>query len=86
MGEFFQNPKKLEAREMLILTRKRSEQIIIGENIVVTIVSIRGDMVRLGIEAPEEISVHRQEIWQALKRQEAIRKEKMEKEGEEARG
>lgn len=47
---------------MLVLTRHRNEQILIGDNVVITIVDIRGDKVRLGIEAPREIPVHRQEV------------------------
>ena len=43
---------------MLVLSRKKDESVVIGENIVITIVEIRGDKVRLGIDAPEEISVH----------------------------
>ncbi|MFM8705514.1 MAG: carbon storage regulator, partial [Planctomycetia bacterium] len=46
---------------MLVLSRQRDESIMIGDNIVVTIVDIRGDKVRLGINAPAEIPVHRQE-------------------------
>lgn len=47
---------------MLILSRKRNESIIIGGGITVTVVEIRGDKVRLGIEAPREIDVHREEV------------------------
>ncbi|MEE2705489.1 MAG: carbon storage regulator CsrA [Planctomycetota bacterium] len=54
---------------MLVLSRHRDESIIIGDNIVVTIVDVRGDKVRLGIEAPTEIPVHRQEIYEAIKRE-----------------
>ena len=54
---------------MLVLSRKRDESIIIGGNIVITIVDIRGDKVRLGINAPAEISVHRKEIHDALQRE-----------------
>jgi carbon storage regulator len=54
---------------MLVLSRQRDESIIIGDNIVVTIVDIRGDKVRLGINAPTEISVHRQEIYEAIQRE-----------------
>ncbi len=54
---------------MLVLSRQRDESIMIGDNIVVTIVDIRGDKVRLGINAPAEIPVHRQEIYEAIQRE-----------------
>lgn len=54
---------------MLVLSRQRDESIIIGDNIVITIVEIRGDKVRLGIEAPTEIPVHRQEVYEAIQRE-----------------
>jgi carbon storage regulator len=54
---------------MLVLSRQRDESIIIGDNIVVTIVDIRGDKVRLGINAPTEIPVHRQEVYEAIRRE-----------------
>jgi len=54
---------------MLVLSRQRDESIIIGENIVVTIVDIRGDKVRLGIEAPTEVPVHRREVFEAIQRE-----------------
>lgn len=54
---------------MLVLSRQRDESIIIGDNIKITIVDIRGDKVRLGIEAPKEISVHRQEVYEAIRRE-----------------
>ena len=50
---------------MLVLSRQRDESIMIGDNIVVTIVDIRGDKVRLGINAPSEIPVHRQEVYRS---------------------
>lgn len=53
---------------MLVLSRKRDEQIVIDQNIVITIVEIRGDKVRLGIEAPTEVPVHRREVYDAIKR------------------
>lgn len=53
---------------MLVLSRKRDERIVIGDNIVITVVEVRGDKVRLGIEAPSEVPVHRQEILEAMKR------------------
>lgn len=54
---------------MLVLSRQRDESIVIGDKVVVTIVDIRGDKVRLGIEAPGEIPVHRQEVYQAIQRE-----------------
>ena len=52
---------------MLVLTRKTNESIIIGEDIVLTVIEIRRDKVRLGIKAPREVSVHRREIYEAIK-------------------
>lgn len=54
---------------MLVLSRQQNESIVIDGSIVVTIVEIRGDRVRLGIEAPPEIAVHRQEVQELLRRQ-----------------
>ncbi|MEX2172036.1 MAG: carbon storage regulator CsrA [Pirellulales bacterium] len=54
---------------MLVLSRQRDESIIIGDNIVITIVDVRGDKVRLGIEAPIEVSVHRREVYEAIQRE-----------------
>jgi len=54
---------------MLVLSRYRDESIMIGDNIVITIVDIRGDKVRLGIAAPQDIPVHRQEVYEAIKRE-----------------
>lgn len=51
---------------MLVLSRQRNEQIIINNDIVITVVEIRGDKVRLGIEAPKEVPVHRMEIYKAI--------------------
>ena len=54
---------------MLVLSRHRDESIMIGDNVVVTIVDIRGDKVRLGIDAPQDIPVHRQEVYEAIQRE-----------------
>ena len=54
---------------MLVLSRQRDESIIIGDDIKITIVDIRGDKVRLGIEAPTSIPVHRQEVYEAIQRE-----------------
>jgi carbon storage regulator len=57
---------------MLVLSRKKNEQIMIGEEIVITIVDVRADKVRIGIEAPSHIPVHRQEVYLALQQQAAV--------------
>jgi carbon storage regulator len=54
---------------MLVLSRYRDESIYIGDNIVITIVDIRGDRVRIGIQAPPDVTVHRQEIYDAITRE-----------------
>ena len=51
---------------MLVLSRKDGESIMIGDEIVITVVSIRGDKVRLGIEAPKGVPVHREEVYKKL--------------------
>jgi len=56
---------------MLILSRQRDESIMIDDNIVITVVDIRGDKVRLGIEAPKEVPVHRKEVYDAIQREQA---------------
>ncbi len=56
---------------MLVLSRKKGESIIINDNIVVTVVDIRGDKVRLGFEAPKDVPIHRKEVYDAIKRSEA---------------
>ncbi len=54
---------------MLVLSRQVDETIMIGDDIEVTVVDIRGDKVRLGITAPKEVSVHRKEVYEAIKRE-----------------
>ena len=54
---------------MLVLSRHRDEAIIIGDDIIVTVVDIRGDKIRLGIDAPRDKSVHRKEVYDSLKRE-----------------
>lgn len=57
---------------MLVLSRKRDEKIIIGDNITITVLEVRGENVRLGIEAPKEVPVHREEVYNAIKRENAL--------------
>ena len=54
---------------MLVLSRQRDESIMIGDNVVITVVDVRGDKVKLGIDAPIEIPVHRQEVYEAIRRE-----------------
>ncbi len=54
---------------MLVLSRKTSETIVIGDSIKIMVIEIRGDKVRLGIEAPKDVTVHRQEIYEAIQRE-----------------
>ena len=51
---------------MLVLTRRSGESVMIGDQVVVTVVEVRGDVVRLGIEAPREVRVHREEVYRAV--------------------
>lgn len=53
---------------MLVLSRQRNEVVMIGDDIEITVVDIRGDKVRLGINAPRELSVHRKEVYDAIRR------------------
>ena len=55
---------------MLVLSRKKNESIVINDDITIVVVEIRGDKVRLGIEAPKEVPVHRREVYDAIKRNE----------------
>ncbi len=59
---------------MLVLSRQKDESIIIGDDITITIVDVRGDKVRLGINAPRSISVHREEIYEAIQREKTQQK------------
>lgn len=56
---------------MLVLSRHKDESIIINDDITIVVVEIRGDKVRLGVEAPKEVPVHRKEVFEKIKRAEA---------------
>ncbi|MBP86715.1 MAG: carbon storage regulator [Planctomycetaceae bacterium] len=60
---------------MLVLSRKKNESIVINNDITIVVVEIRGDKVRLGVEAPKEIPVHRREVYDAIKRNEQATQE-----------
>jgi len=55
---------------MLVLSRKKNESIVINNDITIVVVEIRGDKVRLGVEAPKEVPVHRREVYEAIHRNE----------------
>jgi len=57
---------------MLVLSRKKDESIVINNDITIVVVEIRGDKVRLGVEAPKEVPVHRQEVFEAIARGESL--------------
>jgi carbon storage regulator len=57
---------------MLVLSRKKNESIVVNDNIVITIVEVRGDKVRLGIDAPREVPVHRQEVRESILREQNL--------------
>jgi len=61
---------------MLVLTRKKNERIRIGQEIVLHVVEIRGNLVRLGIEAPQDVAVYREEVYRAIQRERDQRDER----------
>ncbi|HUG18650.1 MAG TPA: carbon storage regulator CsrA [Planctomycetaceae bacterium] len=60
---------------MLVLSRKKDEKIVIGDNITLMVIDIRGDKVRLGIEAPKDVAVHRQEVYEAIQKEMELEKQ-----------
>jgi carbon storage regulator len=67
---------------MLVLSRQKDESIIIGDDIEITIVDVRGDKVRLGITAPKNITVHRREVYEAIQREKNHNQETQQKDEE----
>jgi carbon storage regulator len=57
---------------MLVLSRKKNESIVINNDITIVVVEIRGDKVRLGVEAPKEVPVHRREVYEAIHRNNSV--------------
>ena len=53
---------------MLVLTRHTDEKIMLGDDIVLTVIAVQGDKVRLGIEAPQDLPIHRQEVYEAIRK------------------
>ena len=54
---------------MLVITRRRGDSVMVGEDVEITVVDIRGDQIRLGINAPRETPVHRKEVYEAIQRE-----------------
>jgi carbon storage regulator len=61
---------------MLVLSRKKDESIMVGDSITITVISIRDDVIRLGISAPPEVLILRHELWDRLERERLEREEK----------
>ena len=59
---------------MLVLSRQKEQSIMIGDDVEITIIDVRGDKVRLGIAAPKGITVHRKEVWEAIQKEKEIKK------------
>lgn len=57
----------LRRRPLLVLSRKKDEVIVIGDDIKIMIIEVRGDKVRIGIDSPRDVTVHREEIYEAIK-------------------
>jgi carbon storage regulator len=71
-GRFFPRRARERIVVMLVLSRKKNESIVINNDITIVVVEIRGDKVRLGVEAPKEVPVHRREVYDAIKRNAAV--------------
>jgi carbon storage regulator len=59
---------------MLVLSRKPQERLIVNDNIIITVVEIKGDRVRIGIEAPKDVSIHRSEVYDRIQQEETEHK------------
>jgi len=60
---------------MLVLSRQVDESIIVNDNIIITVLAIEGDRIKIGIDAPRDIPILRQELWQAINEQEKVAKD-----------
>ena len=69
---------------MLVLSRQVDESIIVNDNIIITVLAIEGDRIKIGIKAPREIPILRQELWQAINEQEKVATDLAERKDSEA--
>jgi carbon storage regulator len=60
---------------MLILTRRIGETLMVGDNVSITVLGVKGNQVRIGVNAPKEVSVHREEIYQRIQREKGQKEE-----------
>lgn len=58
---------------MLILTRRISESVIIGDDVKVTVLGVNGNQIRIGIEAPKDVSIHREEIYERIQKEKLVK-------------
>ena len=65
-----QLPRKTRSTNMLILTRRVGETVMIGNEVTVTVLGVKGNQVRIGVNAPKDVAVHREEIYERIKREE----------------
>jgi len=63
---------------MLILTRRAGETLMIGDEVTVTILGVKGNQVRVGVNAPRDVAVHREEIYERIKREQGVRQDESE--------
>jgi carbon storage regulator len=70
---------------MLILTRRVGETLMIGDDVTVTVLGVKGNQVRIGVNAPKTVSVHREEIYERIKREQTEQERQDEQDGQQSR-